>query len=149
LQHRRVGENSWQTSKTRQTQVAIEDVLSGQYYEFRLRNVCQGGFSAVSESVFGWIPFGAKQYAPTPESPNSFFAYPNPTVGKFQLEFPRPYGKLRCINITGQKVYEAEIRLEAEVGKTTFDFSHLPKGSYLLEYSSEGMFFYTKLQITN
>jgi hypothetical protein len=149
LQYRRVSENSWQTAKTRQTQVVIEDVLSGQYYEFRLRNVCQGGFSAVSESVFGWAPFSNKQYASTFESSNSFFAYPNPTGGKFQLQFPCAQGKFSCINITGQKVYEAEINLDAEVGETTLDFSHLPKGSYLLEYWGEGKPFYSKLQITN
>jgi hypothetical protein len=149
LQYKRVSQTGWQIAKTRQTQITIEDVLSGQYYEFRLRNVCQGGFSAVSESAFGWIPFSAKQYAVTSESGNSFFAYPNPTAGKLQLQLPYPYGKLACINITGQKVYEAEIRLEAQAGEIILDFSHLPKGFYLLEYWSEGKPFYSKLQIAN
>lgn len=61
--------------------------------------------------------------------------YPNPTQGKFTIEFNSPVNNLSVKNILGQEVFHQNLQSSSN-GEYAIDLSNQPKGIYFLEISS-------------
>jgi hypothetical protein len=72
------------------------------------------------------------------ENPNNaFFIHPNPSEGKFYLEFPSPSNEpteIMIMDLTGRRVYEEIAKM---TGKTEIDLSGQPKGMYFVRIKTE------------
>lgn len=70
-----------------------------------------------------------------PEVGAAFSLYPNPGNGELQIEFTEAGPcRLKLISITGEVVHEEKLSLKPDE-KLYRDFSHLPKGVYLINLS--------------
>lgn len=64
------------------------------------------------------------------ENSNPIAVYPNPSSGKFKLEFPQSFIEtVQIIALDGQVIWESQVFKHS---KLEVDLSHLPKGLYLL-----------------
>ena len=68
--------------------------------------------------------------------------YPNPSNGKFNLDFGEGQWSVEVFDITGRKVYEGR-----HDGQTVIDLNQCPKGIYFLKAMSEGREVTAKLTI--
>jgi hypothetical protein len=64
-----------------------------------------------------------------------FFIYPNPATGSVTMELDQVGGELRLSDLIGNQIQTKE----ANSRKVIFKIDHLPAGTYLIEYSLDGL----------
>jgi hypothetical protein len=75
-----------------------------------------------------------------------FKVMPNPSSGSFQLEISGAlsnHGDISLFNIIGELLFSEEIDPKGDILRKNFNFEHLPKGIYYLNFKTQG---YNKTQ---
>jgi PKD repeat protein len=116
----------------------ITDLVSGQY---TVLIGTQDGCSSLSEP-FGYIDNTAFRLKAATENITStdsgkVSAFPNPSLGQFNLRFGRPLGKtviVQVYNMQGRLVYTRTTQQQQQL----IDISGLPKGQYFVSVTGDG-----------
>lgn len=80
-----------------------------------------------------------------------FSIYPNPNTGQFSINIKTACSKnceISCFNLLGEKVYANKYELSDGQLTTTLNLSMAAQGLYIIQISTDGKSFYSKVTIT-